>query len=161
MNRKTATPLIALMLVLFSLPALAIFTEKLLPDPAQEARAQHLMREFRCLVCQNQAISESHADLARDMRVIVRERILAGDDDDAVRQYFVARYGDWVLLDPPLNSKTYILWGSGGLILLIGAVLIFFRMRKEPKVPVGHLSLSTTEKDDLQRLMREQGGHDM
>ncbi len=157
MNRKTATPLIALMLVLFSLPALAIFTEKLLPDPAQEARAQHRMREFRCLVCQNQAISESHADLARDMRVIVRERILAGDDDDAVRQYFVARYGDWVLLDPPLNSKTYILWGSGGLILLIGAVLIFFRMRKAPKVTAGHLSLSTTEKDDLERLMREQG----
>lgn len=157
MNRTTATPLIAMLLVLFSLPALAIFTEKLLPDTTQEARAQHLMREFRCLVCQNQAISESHADLARDMRVIVRERIVAGDDDDAVREYFVARYGDWVLLDPPLNRKTIILWGSGGVILLIGAVLIFFRMRKAPKVTTGHLSLSSTEKDELERLMREQG----
>lgn len=157
MNRTTATPLVALLLILFSLPALAIFTEKLLPDPAQEARAQHLMREFRCLVCQNQAISESHADLARDMRVIVRERIVAGDDDDAVREYFVARYGDWVLLDPPLNRNTVFLWAGGGVILLIGAVLIFFRMRKAPKVTAGHLSLSATEKDELERLMREQG----
>ncbi len=157
MTRATATPLIALLLVLLSLPAAAIFTEKLLPDPAQEARAQHLMREFRCLVCQNQAISESHADLARDMRVIVRERIIAGDDDDAIRQYFVVRYGDWVLLDPPLNTKTIFLWAGGGVILLIGAVLIFFRMRKSPKTTASHLSLSATEKDELERLMREQG----
>ncbi|MDF1719284.1 MAG: cytochrome c-type biogenesis protein CcmH [Minwuia sp.] len=157
MTRTPATPLIALMLVLFSLPALAIFTEKLLPDTEQEARAQELMRDFRCLVCQNQAISESHADLARDMRVIVRERIIAGDDDDAVRQYFVTRYGDWVLLDPPLNSKTIFLWAGGGLILLIGAALVYFRMRRAPKVTAGHLSLSATEKDELERLMREQG----
>ena len=158
MTPRILPPLLALLLVLVSLPAMAIFSEKLLPDPAEEARAQVLMREFRCLVCQNQAISESHADLARDMRQIVRERIAAGDDNETVEQYFIDRYGDWVLLDPPLNSKTILLWAGGGVILLLGAVMIFFRMRRSPRFATpGQLSLSAAEKDELERLMRKQG----
>lgn len=158
MSRSALATLIGAALLILSLPAFAIFTEKPLADPEQEARAQHLMREFRCLVCQNQAISESHADLAGDMRAIVRERIAAGDDNDAVRQYFIDRYGDWVLLDPPLNRKTILLWAGGGVILLVGAGLVFFRMRRSSRASLqGQAALSDAEKAELERLMREQG----
>lgn len=158
MTRSTLATLIGAVLLVLSLPAFAIFQEKPLADPEQEARAQELMRDFRCLVCQNQAISESHADLAGDMRAIVRERIAAGDDNDAVRQYFIDRYGDWVLLDPPLNRKTILLWASGGVILLVGIGLIFIRMRRSNRAGAqGQIALSDTEKAELERLMREQG----
>ncbi|MDF1731487.1 MAG: cytochrome c-type biogenesis protein CcmH [Minwuia sp.] len=158
MSRSALATLIGAALLILSLPAFAIFTEKPLADPEQEARAQHLMREFRCLVCQNQAISESHADLAGDMRAIVRERIAAGDDNDAVRQYFIDRYGDWVLLDPPLNRKTILLWAGGGVILLVGVGLIFIRMRRSTRAGTqGQTTLSDAEKAELERLMREQG----
>lgn len=158
MTRPTLAMLAAAMLLLSGLPALAIFTEKPLTDPQQEARAQDLMQEFRCLVCQNQAISESHADLAGDMRAIVRERIAAGDDNDQVRQYFIDRYGDWVLLDPPLNRKTILLWAGGGVILLVGAGLVFVRMRRSPRAAAAaQAELSEAEKAELDRLMREQG----
>jgi len=157
-TRSTLATLIGAALLLLSLPAFAIFQEKPLADPQQEARAQELMRDFRCLVCQNQAISESHADLAGDMRAIVRERIAAGDDNDAVRQYFIDRYGDWVLLDPPLNRKTILLWAGGGVILLVGIGLIFIRMRRSTRAGAqGQTALSDTEKAELERLMREQG----
>ncbi len=86
MTRSTLATLVGMVLLILSLPAFAIFQEKPLADPKEEARAQELMRDFRCLVCQNQAISESHADLAGDMRAIVRERIAAGDGNDTVRQ---------------------------------------------------------------------------
>lgn len=158
MSRSALAALIGVALLMLSLPAFAIFTEKPLADPEQEARAQHLMREFRCLVCQNQAISESHADLAGDMRAIVRERIAAGDDNDAVRQYFIDRYGDWVLLDPPLNRKTILLWAGGGVILLVGVGLIFIRMRRSTRAGTqGQTALTAAEKAELERLMREQG----
>ncbi len=158
MTRSALATLAGAALLIFSLPALAIFTEKPLADPEQEARAQDLMQDFRCLVCQNQAISESHADLAGDMRAIVRERIAAGDDNDAVRQYFIDRYGDWVLLDPPLNRKTILLWAGGGVILLVGVGLIFIRMRRSTRAGAqGQTALSDTEKAELERLMREQG----
>lgn len=158
MTRSSLATLIGAVLLVLSLPAFAIFQEKPLADPEQEARAQELMRDFRCLVCQNQAISESHADLAGDMRAIVRERIAAGDDNDAVRQYFIDRYGDWVLLDPPLNRKTILLWAGGGVILLVGVGLIFIRMRRSNRAGAqGQAALSDTEKAELERLMREQG----
>ncbi len=158
MTRSALATLIGAALLVLSLPAFAIFQEKPLTDPEQEARAQELMRDFRCLVCQNQAISESHADLAGDMRAIVRERIAAGDDNDAVRQYFIDRYGDWVLLDPPLNRKTILLWAGGGVILLVGVGLIFIRMRRSTRAGAqGQTALSDTEKAELERLMREQG----
>ncbi len=158
MTRSTLATLVGMVLLILSLPAFAIFQEKPLADPKEEARAQELMRDFRCLVCQNQAISESHADLAGDMRAIVRERIAAGDDNDTVRQYFIDRYGDWVLLDPPLNRKTILLWAGGGVILLVGVGLIFIRMRRSTRGGMqGQAALSDTEKAELERLMREQG----
>lgn len=117
--------------VLLALPAHAIFTEKPLENPTEEARAQDLMKDLRCLVCQNQAISESGAPLARDMRIVLRERIAAGDSDEQAVNYMVERFGDWVLLQPPFKAKTLVLWISMPVILLIGAILVFMFMRRQ------------------------------
>lgn len=97
--------------------------EVTLDDPALEARARTIMRSIRCLVCQNQSIDDSNALLAQQLRGIVRERVAAGDDDTAVRQYLVDRYGEWVLLKPPVEGRTLFLWLAPLVFLLFGAVL--------------------------------------
>ncbi|MAU40922.1 MAG: cytochrome C biogenesis protein CcmH [Kordiimonas sp.] len=102
-----------------------------LADPALEAKAQRVMKELRCLVCQNQAINESNAPLATDLRQIVRERIAAGDNEAEIKEFMVARYGDWVLLQPPFKTSTVLLW-IGPLLLAVGGgiiLLIFYRQR--------------------------------
>ena len=113
--------------------AFAIDPTEQLRDPALEARARDLSKELRCLVCQNESIDDSNADLARDLRRIVRERLVAGDSDGAVKQYLVARYGDFVLLEPPVKLKTYALWFGPALVLALGGlgVLAFFRRRRD------------------------------
>ena len=98
-------------------PAHAIQPDEVLADPALEARAREIGRELRCLVCQNQSIDDSDADLARDLRVLVRERLQAGDSDRQVVDYVVSRYGDFVLLRPPVKPATYALWFGPLLIL--------------------------------------------
>jgi len=120
-----------LMLVLaLAVPALAVdVTEVPLDDPVKEAEARALMKEVRCLVCQNQSIEDSDADLARDLRVLIRERMAAGDDTAAVKEYLVARYGDWVLLKPPVAGRTLILWASPAIILLLVAFGLILRRR--------------------------------
>lgn len=119
--------------------AIGVDVEKL-PDPAQEAQARALMKELRCLVCQNQSIEDSDADLARDLRHVVRERIAAGDSPEQVRDYLVQRYGDWVLLAPPLSAGTLLLWGTPALAVLGGAGLIWWRGRNRRTVPAAALS---------------------
>lgn len=114
-------------------PAWALFSEKPLEDPRAEARAQEIMQSLRCLVCQNQSIAESDADLARDFRAIVRERIAAGDTDEEVIDYIVARYGDWVLLNPPLKPATYLLWVGPALLLLAGGAGLFLYARRRSR----------------------------
>lgn len=104
--------------------------EKPLADPVQEARARALMKEFRCLVCQNQSIEDSNAELAQDLRMIVRERIALGDSADNVRAYMVDRYGDWVLLRPPLKSSTIFLWASPFLVVLVILFVLVSRGRR-------------------------------
>jgi cytochrome c-type biogenesis protein CcmH len=149
------------LIALFTPPAQAIFTEKPLTDPVKEARAQVLMRELRCLVCQNQAISESHAPLARDLRVVLRERIAAGDNDDEALDYMVQRFGDWVLLNPPFKLKTLLLWFAGPLFLLIGIGLVILFMRRQrvaaPAVEATGSSspLDPAERIELQRALSE------
>lgn len=146
--------------VALALPANAIFTEKPLENPKQEARAQHLMKELRCLVCQNQAISESHAPLARDLRVLLRERIAAGDTDQEALDFMVARYGDWVLLDPPINAKTYILWFGPLLILIPGFIIsaIYLRRRRAAaKAGANDAPLTDAERAELDRALSDQG----
>ncbi|KFC71169.1 Cytochrome c-type biogenesis protein CycL [Devosia sp. LC5] len=114
-----------------ALPGLAVGPGEILPDPVLEQRARDISAGLRCLVCQNQSIDDSDADLARDLRVLVRERLVAGDTDEQVRQYLVDRYGEYVLLNPRLNAHTILLWVAAPLLLLVGlgAVVIAARRR--------------------------------
>src|SRR5258708_18604101 len=112
--------LLLALLLLYAAPALAAFRlDTQLTDPQAEARAVTLSRELRCLVCQNQSIEDSNADLAGDLRRIVRERVAAGDSDDQVLAYMTLRYGDWVLLKPPFNLRTAVLWGGPAVLLAL------------------------------------------
>jgi len=110
---------------------LAVIAPAVLADPAQEARAQSLEREIRCVQCENEPIAQSTADIAADMRRLVRERVAAGDSDDEIRAYFLQRYGDFVLFRPPWDARTWALWGAPFLLLALGLVSIF-AMRRRP-----------------------------
>ena len=115
---------IAIALALASAPSMAAY-EEALPDAAQEARARSLFRELRCVVCQGQSIDESNADLAADLRQIVREMISEGESDEAIKTFLVDRYGVFVLMNPPLRGDTYLLWFGPALLFLIGAGMIW------------------------------------
>ena len=122
-----------LMVVSFFVPgAIAFENDAPLDDPVLESRARDLARQIRCLVCQNQSIFDSDADLAKDLRQVVRERITLGESDLAVTDYLVARYGDFVLLKPPVEPETYALWLTPPLALLIGAgiLIVWYRGRQ-------------------------------
>jgi cytochrome c-type biogenesis protein CcmH len=125
-----AAAVVALML---ALPAHAVTPDEVLKDPALEARARSLSAELRCLVCQNQSIDDSDADLARDLRLLVRERLMAGDSDAEIRRFVVDRYGEFVLLNPPLGWGTVALWTLPFLTLGGGALFLASRLRARPK----------------------------
>ncbi len=145
-------PLVGLLLLLAT-SAGAVAVDKPLDDPAQEARARALHKQLRCLVCQNQSIEDSNAELARDLRAVVRERIAAGDDDKQVLDYVVARYGKWVLLKPPLDVGTLLLW-FGPLVLLAGvALFLFLRLNGRMKARVAEVVLSEAEEREADRLI--------
>ncbi|MBV9863367.1 MAG: cytochrome c-type biogenesis protein CcmH [Alphaproteobacteria bacterium] len=118
-------------------PAYAVRPDEMLRDPALEARAREVGKELRCLVCRNQSVDDSDADLAHDLRVLVRERIAAGDTNAEALQYIRARYGDYVLLRPPFQADTLLLWGGPALLLLAAAIaaLLFYRGRRVAPVP--------------------------
>jgi cytochrome c-type biogenesis protein CcmH len=118
---------------LASPPAHAVRPDEMLPNPALEARAREIGKELRCLVCRNQSIDDSEAALAHDLRVLVRERLIAGDTDRQVVAYVVARYGDYVLLRPPFQFDTWLLWGGPLLILVVGGIAMvrFARRRSD------------------------------
>ncbi len=137
-------------------PAPAVEPGEMLADPALEARARAITREIRCLVCQNQSIDDSDAELARDLRVIVRERITAGDGDDQVRQYLVARYGDFVLLDPPVKPATWLLWFGPPVLLLAGAIGVGLRLRRRAAQPPAP-PLSAAERARLDAILAGDG----
>ena len=145
-----------LMLVL---PTIAVFgfeNDQPLDNPALELRAVTLAKELRCLVCQNQSIMESDADLARDLRQVVRERVAAGDTDIEIKDYVVERYGDFVLLRPPFKPKTWILWFGPVLIVagaLVGLVLFWRRRAAAPAAPA---PLSDAERGRLDRLLGDE-----
>ncbi|HVV33914.1 MAG TPA: cytochrome c-type biogenesis protein [Vitreimonas sp.] len=100
--------------------------------PAQEARAQSLEMEIRCVECQNEPIAQSTADIAGDMRELVRQRIAAGDSDDQIRSFFRRRYGDFVLFRPPWDARTWVLWGSPALLALLGLGALIASARRRP-----------------------------
>ncbi|MEQ8177050.1 MAG: cytochrome c-type biogenesis protein CcmH [Amphiplicatus sp.] len=125
--------LFAILLGLFlATSVLAVEPEEMLADAALEARAEALDRELRCVVCQSQSIAESNADLAREMRIVVRERLTAGDSDKEVLAYLVARYGDYVLLRPPMQANTLILWLFPAVTLIVSAAGAFIYLRRAP-----------------------------
>jgi len=139
-----------------ALPAAAQQIEDHLADPAQEARARELSRELRCLVCQNQSIEDSNAPLARDLRRIVRERVVAGDTDKAVLDYLVQRYGEWVLLKPRFNAQTLLLWLGPVLLLMLGGGIVFALYRRQAKAPVVvAAALDAEEQRRLNMLLRD------
>jgi len=111
-------------------PAAAVEPKEMLADPTLEARAREISRGLRCVVCQNESIDESDADLAHDLRVLVRERLVAGDSDAQVVQFIVDRYGDFVLLRPPVKPETYLLWASPAILLLIAGAIIALYLRR-------------------------------
>lgn len=134
---------------------LAVQPDEVLSDAALEKRARGLSAGLRCLVCQNQSIDDSDAPLAKDLRVLVRERLVAGDSDAQVIDYVVQRYGDFVLLKPPVNSHTLLLW-IAPLLVLAAAVLIVWRgLRTQPAAPeTATVPLSDKEKAELDRLLK-------
>jgi cytochrome c-type biogenesis protein CcmH len=144
----------ALLALLLAAPARAVQPGEELADPALEARARDLSREIRCLVCQNQSIDESEADLARDLRLILRERIAAGDSDAQVKDFLVERYGDFVLLDPPVKAKTWLLWfGPAAILLLAFAGASFYLRRRVAAADAPELS--PAERAQLERLLAD------
>ncbi len=133
--------IVALLLVLAAPPVFAADPAEMLKDPALETRAEKIGQGLRCLVCQSESIENSNADLARDLRVIVREQVQAGQSDDQIRAFVVARYGDYVLLAPPFKTSTLLLWGGPGLFLLGGlAALRSFHRRRVGTPPPPPLS---------------------
>ena len=135
----------------FASPAFAVTPDEVLKDAAMETRARSLSAELRCLVCQNQSIDESDAPLAHDIRVLLRERLSAGDSDAAVMAFLVARYGEFILLKPPFALNTVLLWGTPVAVLAIGAgvMVLILRRRRETAV----LALSADERAKLARIM--------
>jgi cytochrome c-type biogenesis protein CcmH len=121
-------------------PVFAVQPDEVLPDPALEARARALSRELRCMVCQNQSIDDSDAPLARDLRLLVRERLRAGDSDKGVRDFLVARYGEFVLLKPRMAWHTAVLWAAPAVMLTIGLVWIVFGLRRRTVAPPSGLT---------------------
>ncbi|HEY5797160.1 MAG TPA: cytochrome c-type biogenesis protein [Bosea sp. (in: a-proteobacteria)] len=133
-------------------PSFAVQPGEILPDAAMEQRARAISSELRCLVCQNQSIDDSDAPLAKDLRVLVRERLVAGDSDRAVRDFVVARYGDFVLLRPPFDVRTALLWAAPFLILL-AALGFMWRRGRAMAAPASAAPLSDEERRRVERLL--------
>jgi cytochrome c-type biogenesis protein CcmH len=142
-----------LLLLLLAGPAWAVQPDEQLKDPALEARAREISSGLRCLVCQNESIDESHAPLARDLRLLVRQRIQSGDTDEQIRDFLVARYGDYVLLNPRFGPGTALLWLTPLLALGGGAIIALRRFRAAR--PVAAERLSAEEEKDLARILDE------
>ena len=144
--------LAALIVLLAAWPAFAVNPDEILPDPALEARARAISANLRCLVCQNQSIDDSDADLAHDLRVIVRERLTAGDTDAEAVQYIVDRYGEYVLLNPVIAPHTILLWIAAPVVLLIGVVAVIIGVRRKRAVVAPPAELTEAEKQALEAL---------
>ncbi len=145
--------LLAFAFLLTAFPAFAVNPDEVLSDPVLEARARTLSSQLRCMVCQNQSIDDSNAELARDLRLLVRERLKNGDSDQAVIDYVVSRYGEFVLLNPRLRGETLLLWGAPIVLFLAGATAMILFVRKRGGKPTG-TPLSDVEKAELERALK-------
>ena len=147
--------LLAVVLLVLAIAAHAVEPSERLPDPALEARARTIGSGLRCLVCQNESIDESGADLARDIRALVRRRLAAGDSDDAVFRAVVDRYGDFVLLRPPVRRETWLLWYGPIGLLVAGVGAAFFWLRRPSASQPAAAGLTPDEQRRLAELMKE------
>ncbi|MCO5730889.1 cytochrome c-type biogenesis protein [Rhizobium sp. SSA_523] len=154
-RRGISSAILTLGLLLTPLPALAVNPDEVLKDPVLEERARNLSAQLRCMVCQNQSIDDSNAELAKDLRLLVRERIVDGDTDGEVIDYVVSRYGEFVLLKPRLSGRTLVLWAAPAFLLVIGAgtVLVMIRKRRTRRGP--EQLLTPEEQARLDRLLEE------
>jgi cytochrome c-type biogenesis protein CcmH len=150
--------LLVVLALLGATPLYAVQVDEILPDPALEARAREISHDLRCMVCQNQSIDDSEAPLARDLRLLVRERLKAGDSDTQVVDFMVARYGEFVLLKPRMSWHTAILWGAPLTILMIGLFAIGFSvLRRSAEAPPPEVAaLSEAERGKLNAIERSQ-----
>ena len=136
-------------------PVAAVLPEEQLADPALEARARAISQELRCVVCQNQSIDDSDAPLAADLRAIVRERLMAGDTDEEVMAYIVARYGSFVLLKPPLEMQTILLWTAPLLVLIPGGLGVALYLRRRARTGAADPApLSADERRKLAAILK-------
>ena len=133
--------------------ALAVNPDEVLSDPELEKRAREISAELRCMVCQNESIDDSNAELARDLRMLVRDRLKFGDTDAQVMDFVVDRYGEFVLLKPRFSAHTFLLWGFPVIVLVIGAVALVFAFRGRRQVGETAAPLSESEKAELSRLL--------
>ncbi|MBA8876679.1 cytochrome c-type biogenesis protein [Phyllobacterium myrsinacearum] len=154
MTRAIAALLLLVTAVCLGAPgAHAVSPDEVLSNPVLETRARTISTELRCMVCQNQSIDDSNADLAKDLRVLVRERLTAGDTDEQVLDFIVARYGEFVLLKPRLMLSTILLWGFPVAALVAGALAIGISILRRRRTPPETTPLSDSEKKQLKKLM--------
>jgi len=147
--------LLVALALLIAAPAFAVQPDEVLADPALEGRARAISKELRCLVCQNESIDDSNADLARDLRLLVRERLMQGDTDQQVLDYLVQRYGEFVLLKPRFSAANAALWLAGPLTFLIGlgAIVVFLRGRRS-QTASSEAPLTEEETAALKRILK-------
>src|SRR6476469_7427801 len=157
MRKLIAISTIALLAAFAAPAAFAVQPDEIMADPAKEARARDLSRELRCMVCQNQSIDDSEAPLARDLRLLVRERLTKGDSDQQVLSFLVSRYGEFVLLRPPLEWHTLLLWGLPPAALAAGTIGLFIMSRRRRSVAAEADPLSRDEEQRLSTLVDPAG----
>ncbi len=147
--------LIALIAIMLAAPTLAVLPDEMLRDPRLEARARVISQQLRCVVCQNQTIDDSDAPLARDLRLLVRERLTRGDSDHQAIEYLVARYGNYVLLKPPFERATLLLWLGPAAFVLIGGIGVVAYFGRRRVTPDDNGALSAEEAARVDALLRE------
>ena len=145
--------LLAVTINLVTLPVKAVQPDEVLQDPALEARARHISEGLRCLVCQNQSIDDSEAPLAKDLRLLVRERLTAGDTDQQIEDFVVARYGEFVLLKPRFTAHTLLLWFATPAMFLLALLIVVLAYRRRATAPSPPAALSETEEHKLKSLL--------
>lgn len=158
--RRVATTLrgavLALALAMIAAPVWAVLPDEVLDDPVLEERARELSKGLRCLVCRNESIDESNAELARDLRILVRERLVAGDSDEEVMDFVVDRYGEYVLLKPLAGGSNWLLWAAGPFMLLLAGGVGFAYLRGRDDAPVTQeAALSAEEQERLRKILEE------
>ncbi len=153
MNRIKTALFFAFFALFVTASAHAVQPNEMLADPALEARARALSAEMRCMVCQNQSIDDSDAQLAHDIRVLIREHLAKGESDDTVREFLVSRYGDFILLKPPLQLNTLMLWGGPPLLLLGGALFLLSSLRRRSQARLSPSALTPDEERRVAALL--------